>query len=95
MGSAQFCSVVKTASLPVLSPDLAPPIPPTVINQETGKPEQACVSLAAGQFSNLTSWGRRSLWISGFPLRLENLENENGYGKVMEHDKFANTHGIF
>ena len=25
----------------------------------------------------------------GFPRRLENLENENGHGKVMEHNKLA------
>ena len=27
--------------------------------------------------------------------RLENLENENGHGKVMEHEKLAKSHGIF
>ena len=31
---------------------------------------------------------------SGFPRRLENLENENGHGKVMEHEKLAKSHGI-
>ena len=31
---------------------------------------------------------------SGFPQRLENLENENGHGKVMEHAKLAKSHGI-
>ena len=33
--------------------------------------------------------------ILGFPQRLENLEhleNKNGYGKVMEHAKFAKSH---
>ena len=28
--------------------------------------------------------------IARFQLRLENLENENGHGKVMEHEKLAN-----
>ena len=32
--------------------------------------------------------------LSGFPRRLENLENENGHGKVMEHEKLAKSHGI-
>ena len=31
---------------------------------------------------------------TGFPQRLENLENENGHGKVMEHAKLAKSHGI-
>ena len=26
---------------------------------------------------------------AGFPQRLENLENENGHGKVMKHEKWA------
>ena len=33
--------------------------------------------------------------ISGFPQRLENLENENGHGKVMEHEKLAKSHEQF
>ena len=29
------------------------------------------------------------------PVReLDNLKNEDGHGKVMEHHKFANSHGI-
>ena len=31
---------------------------------------------------------------TGFPRRLENLENENGHGKVMEHEKIAKNQGI-
>ena len=33
---------------------------------------------------------------SGFPQRLENLENENGHGKVilMEHKKLVKSRGI-
>ena len=31
---------------------------------------------------------------AGFPRRLENLENENGHGKVMEHAKLAKSHVI-
>ena len=34
------------------------------------------------------------VYVSGFPQRLENLENENGHGKVMEHAKLAKRHGI-
>ena len=28
------------------------------------------------------------------PQRLENLENENGHEKVMEHEKLNKSHGI-
>ena len=31
---------------------------------------------------------------AGFPRRLENLENESGHGKVMEHETLAKSHGI-
>ena len=31
---------------------------------------------------------------TGFPHRLENLENENVHGKVMEHEKLAKSHTI-
>ena len=33
-----------------------------------------------------------SLIHSGFPRRLANLENENGHGKVMDHEQ--KSHGI-
>ena len=32
---------------------------------------------------------------SAFPQRLENLENENGHGKALEHDKLGKSHGTF
>ena len=32
--------------------------------------------------------------LPGFPQRLENLETESGQGKVMEHEKLAQGHGI-
>ena len=35
-----------------------------------------------------------SVLIDRVPGRLENLENEIGHGKVMEHGKFAKSHGI-
>ena len=31
---------------------------------------------------------------SEFSRKLENLENGNGHGKVIEHDKLAKSHGI-
>lgn len=62
MGSVQFCGVVPTASLPLLSADLAPPRPPTEAAEDTGKVEQACVTMAAGlpHFSCgiFRCWGR-------------------------------------
>ena len=33
-----------------------------------------------------------TIYMSEFPQRLENLENENGHGKVMEHEKLAKSH---
>ena len=48
MGSLQFCSVVKTAPLPNLSPNLAPPFTPH-ITDDSGHKHQACVTLAAGE----------------------------------------------
>ena len=33
-------------------------------------------------------------FLSGFLRRLENLENENCHGKVMEHETLAKSHGI-
>ena len=30
---------------------------------------------------------------TGFPRRLENIENENGHGKDMEHENLAKSHG--
>ena len=36
----------------------------------------------------------RAIRLAGFPRRLENLENENGHGKVREHEKLAKSHGI-
>ena len=32
--------------------------------------------------------------VSGFPCRPENLQNENGHGKGMEHDELAKSHEI-
>ena len=30
-----------------------------------------------------------------FPQRLGNIDNENGHGKVMEHEEIAKSHGIW
>ena len=32
--------------------------------------------------------------LTGFLQRLENLENENGHGKVIERENLAKSHGI-
>ena len=40
--------------------------------------------------------GLGETWLkSGFPQRLENLENENGHGKIMKHKKLVKSHGMF
>ena len=43
----------------------------------------------------LLAVGKIKNHLAGFPPRLENLENENGHGKVMEHVQLAKSHGIF
>ena len=47
----------------------------------------------AGQFSEVFCY-YFIIMVSGFPQRLENLENKNGNRKVMEHVKLAKSHGI-
>ena len=34
------------------------------------------------------------LVFTGFQRRLENLENENGHGKIIEHEKLTKSNGI-
>ena len=41
-----------------------------------------------------TRWCAAWRYDPGFPRRLENLENENGHGKVMLHEKLSKNHGI-
>ena len=48
LGSVQFGGIVNNATLPSLSPALAPPLPPSRTGKN-GKPEQSCVTLAAGK----------------------------------------------
>lgn len=61
MGSLQFSAYIKSADLPVLSPNLSPPLPPKRKN-DVGESVQACVSLSAGlpHFSvgYMRNWGR-------------------------------------
>ncbi|KAL1498307.1 hypothetical protein ABEB36_009123 [Hypothenemus hampei] len=61
LGSLQFGGYVKSANLPVLSPNLAPPKPPTKKN-DNGETVQVCVTLSAGlpHFSvgYMRNWGR-------------------------------------
>ncbi|CAG9760960.1 unnamed protein product [Ceutorhynchus assimilis] len=61
LGSLQFGAYIRSANLPVLSPNLAPPKPPTRKN-ENGEIVQACVTLSAGlpHFSvcYMRNWGR-------------------------------------
>lgn len=47
LGSLQFGGYIKSADLPILSPNLAPPKPPTR-KDANGKSVQACVTLSAG-----------------------------------------------
>lgn len=47
LGSLQFGGYIKSSDLPTLSPNLAPPKPPTRKNAN-GESVQACVTLSAG-----------------------------------------------
>jgi glycogen debranching enzyme len=61
LGSVQLGGIVGNASLPELSPALAPPLPPSRTNRN-GQTEQSCVTLSAGlpHFSvgYMRNWGR-------------------------------------
>ena len=58
-------------------------------------PQTAGISLQPVPFGVREYWGRLSIcYLLGFPRRLENLENENGHGKFMEHEKLDKSHGI-
>ncbi|XP_074640295.1 glycogen debranching enzyme-like [Tubulanus polymorphus] len=62
LATLQFCGTVKTAPLPKLSPNLATPLPPTTVHEETGKREQSCITISAGlpHFAEgvMRNWGR-------------------------------------
>ncbi len=64
MGSVQLCGVVPTARLPLLSADLASPHPPTETLEDSGKVEQACVTIAAGKYADVGMIGFSGLnWL--------------------------------
>lgn len=52
--SVQFCGTIKSALLPVLSPNLADPKPPTVPDGSGGQ-IQLSATIAAGKFTALVS----------------------------------------
>ncbi|KAJ8965549.1 hypothetical protein NQ314_004049 [Rhamnusium bicolor] len=61
LGSAQFAAFIKSADLPTLSPNLAPPKPPSRKNDK-GEDVQTCVTLSAGlphfAVGYMRNWGR-------------------------------------
>ncbi|CAG9829289.1 unnamed protein product [Diabrotica balteata] len=97
LGSVQFGAYIKSADLPTLSPNLAPPKPPSrKINNET---VQACVTLSAGlpHFSvgYMRNWGRdtfialRGLFILTGRYQ-EAREHILGYAACMRHGLIPN-----
>ncbi|ELU10759.1 hypothetical protein CAPTEDRAFT_167427 [Capitella teleta] len=96
LGSLQFCSHVRTALLPVLSPHLRPPVPPLAFK------EQACVSMAAGlpHFASgiFRNWGRDTFIALRGLLLLTGREAEArflilAYGATLRHGLIPNLLG--
>ncbi|XP_050499688.1 glycogen debranching enzyme isoform X2 [Diabrotica virgifera virgifera] len=97
LGSVQFGAYIKSADLPTLSPNLAPPKPPSrKIDNDT---VQACVTLSAGlpHFSvgYMRNWGRdtfialRGLFILTGRYQ-EAREHILGYAACMRHGLIPN-----
>ena len=55
------------------------------------KGDSSCCPLGEGA---VLSGGGGALHSTGFPQRLENMENESSHGKVLEHETVAKGHAI-
>ncbi|XP_076266629.1 glycogen debranching enzyme isoform X2 [Rhynchophorus ferrugineus] len=98
LGSLQFGAYIKSADLPALSPNLAPPKPPTRKNNNN-EDVQACVSLSAGlpHFSvgYMRNWGRdtfialRGLFILTGRYE-ESRQHILGYAACLRHGLIPN-----
>ncbi|XP_066154980.1 glycogen debranching enzyme isoform X1 [Euwallacea fornicatus] len=98
LGSLQFGGYVRSGDLPTLSPNLAPPKPPTKRN-DNGEGIQACISLSAGlpHFSvgYMRNWGRDTfIALRGLLILTGRFEETRqhilAYGACLRHGLIPN-----
>ena len=69
------------------------PPPPTHTERDPDRPWYTLTGSLCAYYNTMSEYCK---WtpLTGFQRRLENLENGNDHGKVIEHEKMAKSHGI-